>query len=270
MGNLKKRKKPVLLRVIRKKYISHNLLRVTLSGSALTSFPANKNGAHIKLFIPRKGEQKPALPELKENKIIWPANKPDIRTYSVRDYRPTLNELDIDFVAHGASSPASGWAINARVGDFLGVSLPGGPDPLLSPADWHILAGDLTAVPAISAILETLPENASGHVFIEVSTPDDQHFIFHPKGIRVNWLIKTDKKHMPLPEAIATVAPPIGVKRISAFVAGENASVIQCRDRLIADYQLTKKDLYAVPYWRQGQDEETYHAQRHTIMDQVY
>ena len=45
------------------------------------------------------------------------------------------------------------------------------PDPA---ADWHLLAGDEAAVPAMSAALEALPDNAIGRVFIEVGGPDDE------------------------------------------------------------------------------------------------
>ncbi|SFB87416.1 siderophore-interacting protein [Pseudoalteromonas denitrificans] len=271
MSEAPKRVPPRLLCLVRKHYISPNLLRVTLTGEALKGFPINKNGSHIKLFIPREGETKPSLPRLTAAGIEWPKNRPITRAYSVRKYHPDTNELDIDFVAHGKSSPASGWAVNANEGDFIGVAGPGGPDPLLAPADWHILAGDLTAVPAISAILETLDSKASGHVFIEVDNLVDKHFIAHPSGINIHWILRdVSRKKNALIEAINNVAPDIGVKSISAFIAGENASVIACRDKLRVDYQLTKKNLYAVPYWRRGQDEETYHEERHTIMDQVY
>ena len=42
------------------------------------------------------------------------------------------------------------------------------PDPA---ADWHLIAGDEAALPAISAALEALPDNAIGKVFIEVAGP---------------------------------------------------------------------------------------------------
>lgn len=193
------------------------------------------------------------------------------RAYTVRDYREEVNELDIDFVTHGDSSPASGWAVNAKPGSKIGVAGPGGPDPLLAPADWHIMTGDLTAVPAISAILETLPTDAKGHALIEVDSLEDQHDITHPEGFTVKWLQRDKSRRTPqLAEQIGLLAPPEGTTSISAFIAGENSSVVACRDKLIADYQLTKKQLYAIPYWRRGQDEETYHEERHTIMDKVY
>ena len=189
----------------------------------------------------------------------------------MRKYCSEANELDIDFVAHGQSGRASGWAINAKTGDFIGVAGPGGPDPLLAPADWHILAGDLTAVPAISAILEQLPERATGQVFIEVDNLTDKHAIACPEGIVINWVLRdiSGIKNT-LVEAVGQVAPPAAATSMSAFIAGENASVLLCRDKLRNDYQLTRKQLYAIPYWRRGQDEETYHQQRHDIMDQVY
>lgn len=56
----------------------------------------------------------------------------------------------------------------------------------------------------------------------------------------------------------------------SAFIAGENASTVALRDVLRERLGLTKKNCYAVPYWRRGQNEEAYHQQRHAIMDQVY
>jgi len=271
MSETPRRVPPRLLQLVDKKYISENLLRITLTGEALKGFPTNKNGAHIKLFIPHKGQSKPELPTLSATGIVWPKNRPITRAYSVRQYRADVNELDVDFVAHGKSSPASGWAINAKKGDCIGVAGPGGPDPLLATADWHILAGDLTAVPAISAILEELPQDAKGHVFIELDDLIDQHIITHPVGISIHWILRTPTtKTSALIKAIGEVAPDSTVVSISGFVAGENAAVILCRDKLRADYQLTKKNLYAVPYWRRGQDEETYHEERHTIMDQVY
>ena len=57
---------------------------------------------------------------------------------------------------------------------------------------------------------------------------------------------------------------------LSALVAGENSLVLTVRDYLRTTFKLPKALLYAVPYWRNGQDEEGYHQQRHTIMDEEY
>lgn len=265
---------PRLLQVVRSQRIAPHLQRITLGGESLRGFPVHSHGAHIKIFLPRAHQQQPQLPQLTAQGIQWPPaeERPITRTYSVRAYRPDTNELDVEFVMHGEgedSGPAAHWAAHAQVGDYLGVAGPGGPDPLLAPADWHVLAGDMTALPAIAALLETLPANAQGCVFIETDLAANKFELIHPENIHVQWLVR-DPQRERLVEAIKQVAPPIGVSSISAFIAGENFAVVSSRDYLRATYGLTKKNLYAIPYWRRGQDEETYHQERHRIMDEVY
>lgn len=272
---------PRLLQVVRSQRIAPHLQRITLGGESLHGFPQQSHGAHIKIFLPRAHQQKPHLPQLTEQGIQWPSaqERPITRTYSVRAFRQHENalgiteyELDVEFVMHGegaGSGPAAHWAAHAQPGDYLGIAGPGGPDPLLAPADWHLLAGDMTALPAIAALLENMPADAHGQVFIESNLAANEFELIHPAGINVQWLERDPQREL-LVEAIKKIAPPIGVTSLSAFIAGENFAVVSIRDYLRMTYGLTKKNLYAIPYWRRGQDEETYHQERHRIMDEVY
>ena len=66
-------------------------------------------------------------------------------------------QLTIDFVVHGDVGVAGPWARTAQPGDELDLVGPGGaytPDP---DADWHLLAGDASVIPAISASLPRIP-----------------------------------------------------------------------------------------------------------------
>jgi NADPH-dependent ferric siderophore reductase len=155
------------------------------------------------------------------------------------------------------------------VGDYLGIAGPGGPDPLLAPADWYLLAGDMTALPAIAALLENMRPNARGCVFIETNMAANAFELTRPAGVSVQWLVRDPHREV-LVDAIKTIAPPIGIQSLSAFIAGENIAVVSLRDYLRTTYGLSKKNLYAIPYWRRGQDEETYHRERHRIMDEAY
>lgn len=270
-----KRTPPRLLQVVRTQRLSDAMQRITLSGDALHGFPEDRNGAHIKIFLPRPDQHKPVLPTLGENGPIWPEAhlRPITRTYSVRHYCPEANELDIDFVLHGTESPASGWAAKAAPGDYLGVAGPGGPDPLLSPADQHIITGDLTALPAICALLEALPEQAQGYAFIEIDHDHHRQPLINNTHIQVHWVLRDPNlpaTQNTLLQAVEKTRLPLPGKALSAFVAGENGAVLAVRDYLRRTYGLRKAQLYAVPYWRRGQDEETYHQERHRIMDQVY
>lgn len=261
--------KPMLLVCKRKKYITPHLIRVTFGSEEFLGFPENRNGGHIKVFFPNQESGILQLPLRYEDHVEYPEHKPVPRAYSVRKYHPETNELDIDFVAHGENSPGSGWAISAKQGDAIGVIGPGGPEPLLTPSSWHILAGDLTAVPAISAILEEMPADAKGAAFIEVETFDDVHEIEHPVGVSLTWLkIDSANAASTLVNAIKVSGQPEVDCSVSAFIAGENRSVINCRKYLVETYELTKKELYAIPYWKRGNTEEAYHEERHRIMDE--
>lgn len=268
-----KRTPPRLLRVLRSESVTPNLQRIVLGGSALQGFPLDRNGAHIKVFLPREGQLEPVLPTLGDKGIIWPPNdiRPITRTYSVRRYRPESSELEVDFVLHGDVCPASGWAERAKEGDMLGIAGPGGPYPLIQPSEWHFIAGDMTALPAISALLEDLPAGARGQAFIEISNKADEQVLINNTQIDVTWLYRGQQGQKDIQlEAIKKVIVPSVAKTVSAFIAGENSAVISIRDYLRSTYGLTKSNLYAVPYWRRGQDEETYHQERHRVMDQVY
>lgn len=262
---------PMLLDFVRKEHISKHLLRVTVTGEDLRGFPDDQNGSLIKVFFPNRESGVLQLPYRKGDTIIWPEHKPVPRAYTVRKYRADVNEIDIDFVMHGADSPGGGWAIKAKQGSQIGLIGPAGPEPLIEPADWHIIAGDLSAVPAISALLEDLPSDTQGYVFIEIDDIADKHDIQHPQGVVLEWLVREAKSDQYLlRNAITGLTSPDGAKELSAFIAGENESVIACRKALKDEYKLSRKRMYAIPYWKQGKDEEAYHEERHEVMDEDY
>ena len=121
-----------------------------------------------------------------------------IRTYTIRGARPELGELVVDFVAHGDSGPASRWIGAAAVGDPMLLIAPdatsdeesGGWEWKPGAARTLLIAGDETAVPAMSAILEQLPADARGAVFLEVPEAADALALAAPAGVDVRWLAR--------------------------------------------------------------------------------
>ncbi|XOZ34507.1 siderophore-interacting protein [Halomonadaceae bacterium KBTZ08] len=249
--------------------LSPNLLRVALGGPDLEGFPANRNGAHIKVFLPQQGQSEPELPELGANGPVWPPRdrRPITRTYSVRRLDTEAGILEIDFVVHGDEGPASAWARRAAPGQRIGIAGPGGPDPLLGSADWYLLAGDITALPAISALLEECPASAQGQAIIEVPTADDCQELTCQADIAIHWLVRErpagqDRQLIDAVEAIDWPA-----QRCFAWIAGENATVVHIRNLLRRSHGLQRQQMYAVPYWKASLSEERYHQERHHIMD---
>ncbi|WP_027348687.1 siderophore-interacting protein [Halotalea alkalilenta] len=269
----RKKRAPSLFEVLRTERLSPRMIRVVLGGEGIDAFDENAYAAHIKLMLPRPGQREPSLPTLGEQGPVWPpaSQRPIVRTYSVRACDRDKGELVVDFVAHGDEGPASRWALAARPGDRIGIAGPGGPMPMLKPADWTLLAGDMTALPAIAAMLERLPEDARGCALIEIPDPAERQELRHPSGVELRWLVREAKSpsesRLLLDAAIALDIP--SQASLFAWVGGENAAVIALRDHLRDRHSLRKPMLYAVPYWKYTLDEETYHQERHRVMDEL-
>ena len=139
------------------------------------------------------------------------------------------------------------------------------PDPA---ADWHLLAGDEAGLPAISAALEALPDNAIGKVFIEVAGPDDEIALNAPAGVEVNWiyrggradLVPEDKAgdHAPLIAAVKEAAWLPG--QVQVFIHGEAQAVMHnLRPYIRKERGVDAKWAASISgYWRRGRTEETF------------
>ena len=85
------------------------------------------------------------------------------------------------------ASPAPGLRA-AQPGDRIHLSGPGGayaPDPS---ADWHLLVGDESALPAIAAAVDALDPAARGHVLIEVPGSASEIPLPVPAGVALTWV----------------------------------------------------------------------------------
>ncbi|MBG6237574.1 NADPH-dependent ferric siderophore reductase [Mycetocola sp. CAN_C7] len=118
-----------------------------------------------------------------------------MRTYTVRNPRPAVGEVDIDFVLHGDGGPASAWASTASPGDEIVIVGPDGRSEQRGGIEWKpgearvvLLAGDETALPAICAILESLPAGIRGQAFIEVPHSDDALPVQTASSVMLTWL----------------------------------------------------------------------------------
>ncbi|MFJ5144988.1 siderophore-interacting protein [Curtobacterium sp. NPDC088465] len=190
--------------------LTPSFVRVTLTGDALADFSAVGLDQRIKVVLPIPGHGFTDLPDGDDWYGAWralpDAERNPLRTYTVRSFRPDARELDIDFVAHGDTGPASRWVSSCRVGDELrivGPAVPSSPAELPSGAAEFapgsatriLLAGDETAAPAICAILEALDVATVGHVFIEVPTDADRLPVTAPAGVEVRWIARNGASH---------------------------------------------------------------------------
>lgn len=263
-----KRQPPRLIEVRERRQLSPHVARIVFAGEQLAGFGPAWPAAHIKLFFPRAHQRVPVLPTLSaEGRPLWPApaDKPVVRTYSVRAHDVERGTLTVDFVVHEPEGPASRWAREAHPGMKLGLAGPGGPRPMLKSADWYLLAGDLSALPAIEALLEVAPADAPVRVFLRVEHAADVRDLRAPGHASIQWLVSQPTSAFV--DLVATGAACGGTPQV--WLAGENAQVVGLRDALLARYPEARPTAYAVPYWKRRESEEQYHEERHRIMDEL-
>jgi NADPH-dependent ferric siderophore reductase len=225
---------PRRARVLETRPLTPHMIRVVLGGEGLEGFGAGAFTDHyVKLRITPPG-----------------ASEPRTRTYTVREWDAERGRLTIDFVHHGDTGVAGPWAVAARPGDELLLLGPGGaytPDPA---ADWHLMAGDASVIPAIAASLARVPAGVPVHVLIEVEGPEEEQPLETPGELQLTWLHTRDA----LPGAVAALDFPPGT--LHAFVHGEASAVREIRRHLLIDRGLPREALSISGYWKRDRTEE--------------
>lgn len=179
-----------------------------------------------------------------------------VRTYTALYPDVEAGTLAIDFVVHGDEGVAGPWARRARPGDRLEARGPGGayrPDPS---ADWHLLAGDESALPAITAALEALPADAVARVVVLVDDAEHEPALPLPAGAE---LVVLHRVALAPGEGLTTAVRSLDwlPGRVHAFVHGEAAEVMHgVRPYLLQERGLDKDQVSVSGYWRHGRTEE--------------
>ncbi len=140
--------------------LSPRLVRVTLAGDELDGFTVTKPAASVRLLIPERDTTELVVPAWNGNEFLLAGGRrPTIRTFTPRRTDPEALELDLDIVVHGGGA-ASIWVDQVSEGSAAAISGPGRGYDIDATAPAFLLAGDETAIPAMSQLLEHLPPNA--------------------------------------------------------------------------------------------------------------
>ena len=264
---------PLTLTVVTSQPIADGALqRLKLTGEGLQRIPDDYYGKHIKLLFKRDGQQRLQLPIVEHGKVRWPdpAQKPFARTYSIYQYDRLRNELTVDFVAHQPAGVASRFASQARPGDELGFSGPG-PATLIDRASRaFLLVADLSALPAVAAIAESLRYYQQLHILLELVEPRlAEQLIAQYLPTTAPYVRVVPQRFNPqqtLVEPFTNALAQLPEQGTSIVLAGEHSSVVTLR-KICRDAGIARSALYAVPYWRHLQDEDSYHNERHEVLD---
>lgn len=290
------------------KRLSPSFVRVELGSPMLADFGVDGPllDQRIKLIFPTDTGELASFEGADESWLATWLDRPTaerghMRTYTVRAVRGfgTDTRLVVDFVLHegeDCSGPGSAWAAGARVGDRLVTMGPrrgvpfGGIEFRPGFARELLLVGDETAVPAISSILDDLPNGTAGTAFLEVPVAGDVLDVRCPVGMEVVWLpregaphgsrlTKAVLDHLGTAAAVPEIAPDevdpdlwetptysssgelvdetvvaVGhdLDGLYAWIAGESAVVTGLRRHLVRDLGVDRRQVAFMGYWRRG------------------
>lgn len=251
-------------RVMRSVQVTPHMRRVTVAGDDLRRLPRHGYDQWFRLFLPTPGQEVDfsRVPEhlgmgsyLKF--LTSPSgSRPVFRSYTVRELRTDLGEMDIDFVVHGDIGIAGPWALRARPGDEVALIDQGRGFEPLEDASEHLLVGDESALPAILGILRDLPRSAIGTVIVEVPDAKDTQRPEAPRGVEVVWLARAGSRAVAGQMALERLRSfiPERPETLAAYVVGERALATEGRRHLVS-VGVPRNRITFVGYWRAGKSQ---------------
>lgn len=236
--------------------LSPSMLRFVFAGESLAQARSFGPDQRIKIFFPNDAGEL-SVPRGEDWYARYrdqhPAQRAPMRTYTVRALRPQAAELDVDFVAHGDTGPASRWALQARPGDRVVLMAPHASQADSGGVEWRppadvrdvLLIADETALPAVAGILESLaaqPQPPKVRAYIEVPLRADAVDLHGPPDLRIHWLPRAERRD--------TDAADYGARLIDAIRAAQLAPAQTRTDA--AEAVLSEIDIDREILWEQA------------------
>ncbi len=225
--------KPLALLVASVDDITPNMRRIGLTGPSLDGFEYLP-GQDLAVAVPRD-----------DGSVVR-------RRYTIRRFDRRRRLLHLDVVMHG-DGPGIRWAQAARPGLAVDAIGPRGKITLAPGAQWHLFAGDATALPGSLAMMEALPAEAPARAYVLIDGPAErQPLASSITNNTVTWRYDSSPDSQPdggLVDAVASADLPPG--RAHAYLAGEVALVSALKAALLG--RGWAADLVsAKAYWNRG------------------
>lgn len=215
------------VQVLRAEALSPHCRSITFGGEALADFISASFDDHVKLFLDQ-GELEPVR-----------------RDYTPRRFDAAARELTVEFALHG-DGPAARWAAQAAPGQRASIGGPRGSFIIPVDYDWHLLAGDESALPAIARRLEELPAGARVTVLLQVPDAADRRTLHSAAKVDLQWVADADE----LVRRVRALALPPGEGY--AWCAGEAGAMAALRRVLVEEKGHDRHAVRAAAYWKRG------------------
>ena len=231
--------------------LTPRMVRVTLGGAELAGFAVEQPAASVRMLLPTPGGSDLVVPSWNGNEFLLPdGRRPTIRTFTPWRVDPEALELHVGIVVHGGGV-ASEWAASAEPGRPAAISGPGRGYTVDRDAPAYVVAGDETAIPAITQVLDAIPDKTPVQVRIEVAHEDGRLALPAHPSATVEWcdLPPGASPGDALGAAVRDVELPDGAR---VWAAGEAAAVQRIRRHLFDDRGLPRAQTSVRGYWKHG------------------
>jgi NADPH-dependent ferric siderophore reductase len=224
--------------------------RIVVGGRALDGLEIGEPAASVRVLFPPPGADALGMATWTGNQFELPTGeRAPIRTFTPRHLDRRRDEMTIDFVVHGQGLAAD-WARTAGPGDEVAVSGPARGHVLDVDASAHLFAGDETAIPAISQLLEAAPAGKPVQVHVEIADPDARIDLPSHPDADVVWHVRADGAAPG--DGFASAVEAIEELPESIWIAGEAAAVQRLRKHLFDVRRRTRSTVTARGYWKHG------------------
>ena len=241
--------------------ISPNMVRIVFGDGDLCNFESTSfTDQYINAYFVPEGANYSVPFDLEHARASGDAYRPRPRRFTVRQWEPETEQLTIDFVTHGDQGYAGIWAQRATIGDRLQFKGPNGSYAPADEVDWHLLAGDESALPAISASVETISDSKPCIVFLIVDGPENQIDFSSSPIPEINWVYRSEAidPETALLEEIREHQFQEG--EFDVFIHGEAGEVRAIRKHLILERGINIENASISPYWRRDHTDETWRS----------
>jgi NADPH-dependent ferric siderophore reductase len=231
--------------------VTPRLIRITFEGDELDGLTVEQPAASVRLLLPMPGDDDLVVPTWNGNEfLLADGRRPTIRTFTPFCVDADAHELDVEIVVHG-SGAASDWATAAAPGDHAAISGPGRGYTVDDNAPAYVVAGDETAIPAITQLLDAIPPETQVQAHVEIAHPDAELALPDHRHATVSWHLL--RAGAPPGDALVDAARSADIApETRVWAAGEAAAVQRIRRYLFEERAIPRRQTAVRGYWKHG------------------
>ena len=228
------------------------LMRATFEGRQLDDLRIDEPAASVRLLLPSPGSDELVIPDWTGNEFLLPdGSRPIIRTFTPVDADPGARRISLDIVLHDGGA-ASAWVTSAAPGAPAGISGPARGHRIDVDAASYVVAGDETAIPAITQLIQAMPTGMPVRAVIEVRDPAGRIELPNHPGLSETWVAVADGDQAPGRALLDTLRSAELAPGTHVWAAGEAGAMQQIRRHLKDERRLDRNRMTVRGYWKHG------------------